>query len=148
VVVTAAIALAASVAILMFATRTSAQAPAISGAALEVSHSRTGRLRPDLYFRFRPGAGLGWPPGARTGAPGAFSRRVAAAPHSPARSPAGGTTCQANSIFWGAGLATSDKEAEEKRSVTSGVIPTEATKSSTEKPSRSGHTMRAKPATY
>ena len=38
------------------------------------------------------------------------------------------------------------KEAEEKRRATSDVVPTEATKSSTEKPSRSGHTS-AKPAT-
>jgi uncharacterized ParB-like nuclease family protein len=40
------------------------------------------------------------------------------------------------------------KEAEEKRRATSDVVPTEATKSSTEKPSRSGHiATRAKPAT-
>jgi uncharacterized ParB-like nuclease family protein len=40
------------------------------------------------------------------------------------------------------------KEAEEKRRATSDVVPTEATRSSTEKPSRSGHiTTRAKPAT-
>jgi uncharacterized ParB-like nuclease family protein len=40
------------------------------------------------------------------------------------------------------------KEAEEKRRATSDVVPTDATKSSTEKPSRSGHiATRAKPAT-
>jgi uncharacterized ParB-like nuclease family protein len=40
------------------------------------------------------------------------------------------------------------KEAEEKRRATSDVVSTEATKSSTEKPSRSGHiATRAKPAT-
>jgi uncharacterized ParB-like nuclease family protein len=40
------------------------------------------------------------------------------------------------------------KEAEEKRRAASDVGPTEATKSSTEKPSRSGHiATRAKPAT-
>ena len=40
------------------------------------------------------------------------------------------------------------KEAEEKRRAVSDVVPTEATKSSTEKPSRSGHiATRAKPAT-
>ena len=40
------------------------------------------------------------------------------------------------------------KEAEEKRRATSDVVPTEATKSSTEKPSRSGHiATSAKPAT-
>jgi uncharacterized ParB-like nuclease family protein len=40
------------------------------------------------------------------------------------------------------------KEAEEKRRATSDVVPTEATKSSTEKSSRSGHiATRAKPAT-
>ena len=40
------------------------------------------------------------------------------------------------------------KEAEEKRLATSDVVPTEATKSSTEKPSRSGHiATSAKPAT-
>ena len=40
------------------------------------------------------------------------------------------------------------KEAEEKGRATSDVVPTEATNSSTEKPSRSGHiATRAKPAT-
>src|SRR5262244_2097079 len=40
------------------------------------------------------------------------------------------------------------KEAEEKRHAVSAVVPREATKSSTEKPSRSGHiATRAKPAT-
>jgi hypothetical protein len=41
------------------------------------------------------------------------------------------------------------REAEEKRRATSDVVPTEATKSSTEKPSRSGHiATSANPATW